>query len=311
MGFLLLGVISLYLLVAVVVLVIIWRLLHSVPATLICLVMLLFGPFWRPLTCMLLFKFYERQPLQEISQVIESPISLYWQDNVWPGFDEYGRSWMIDQYLDGVHLKVLALNGEDNKIYLYRAEREELAESLKALETLKQRKADVDAYVEKNRIHIKQYGRPIEGSGDHINKVLDPPYIAALQKYNRIKQLVVKRITERVEVFDSPEQLPPIAYRVDFNIVKTGYPASSLFHSDEIIITDIKKDKIIAFSRRYMAYAFWLSKFSGNQPTFNEVLGDKQAYEFDDKVLFGYAGVNNSLDVTRDNLNKLFYKLIQ
>lgn len=311
MGFLLLGVVSLYLLVAIIVLVIIWRLSHSTRATVICLVMLLCGPFWRPLTCMLLFKFYESQPLKEISQVIESPISVYWQDNVWPGFDEYGRSWMIDQYLDGVHLKVLALNGEDNKIYLYRAEREEFAESLKALETLKQRKADVDAYVEKNRMHIKQYGRPIEGSGDHINKVLDPPYIAALQKYNRIKQLVVKRITERVEVFGSPGQLPPIAYRVDFNIVKTKYPASKLLHVDEITINDIQQSKVIAYSRRYMAYAFWLSKFSGNQPSFNEILGDKQAYEFDDKVIFRYAGVNDSLEVTKDNLDRHFYKLMQ
>lgn len=64
---------------------------------------------------------------------MESPISVYWEDNVWPGFDEYGRHWMVKNYLDGKHLKVLALNGEDGRIYLYRANKKTFADSNKLL----------------------------------------------------------------------------------------------------------------------------------------------------------------------------------
>lgn len=61
-----------------------------------------------------------RQPLQVINEVIEVPGSVYWEDNVWPGFDEFGRNWMVEKYLDGKHLQSLALNGEDGNVYLYR-----------------------------------------------------------------------------------------------------------------------------------------------------------------------------------------------
>jgi hypothetical protein len=231
--------------------------------------------------------FYRMQPLQEIHQTVESPISVYWQDNVWPSYDKYGRSWMIDQYLDGVHLKVLALNGDDKKIYLYRAEEQNFVESRKALEVLKQCEADYAGFVEKNRAHIAQYQKSIEGAGYYLNKVLVPAQSVAWQNYDRIKKEAIKRITDRAEIYDSPEKLPTMRYRVDFNTMKTSFPASRLLHADEITITDVEKNTVIAFSRRYMAYGNWLSQFGGANPDFHQVIGDKLAYAFDDKVLFG------------------------
>lgn len=58
-------------------------------------------------------------PLQQINKVIDNPKSVYWEDNIWPGFDEYGRKWMVKNYLDGKHLQMLAMNGDDGTIYLY------------------------------------------------------------------------------------------------------------------------------------------------------------------------------------------------
>jgi hypothetical protein len=127
--------------------------------------------------------------------------------------------------------------------------------------------------------------------------------------YAEPRKRELQGIMDRVEVFASPDKLPLMRYRVDFNTVKTGYPASRLLHTDEITITDVEKNKVIAFSRRYMAYAFWLTKFSGNQPDFSSALGDWHAYEFDDKVLFEYARVIDALELEKETLDKRTYRL--
>ncbi len=58
-------------------------------------------------------------PKTKIEKKVEYPISIYWEDNVYPGFSQQDRELMIINYLDGVHLKTMALNGDDGKIYLY------------------------------------------------------------------------------------------------------------------------------------------------------------------------------------------------
>ncbi|OHD91172.1 MAG: hypothetical protein A2W83_00350 [Sulfuricurvum sp. RIFCSPLOWO2_12_43_5] len=60
-------------------------------------------------------------PSTYISKTVEYPESIYWEDNVYPGFNAEDRKLMIMNYLDGVHLKTMALNGEDGKIYVYEA----------------------------------------------------------------------------------------------------------------------------------------------------------------------------------------------
>jgi len=61
-------------------------------------------------------------PKTKIDKIVEYPISIYWEDNVHPGFCKEARAMMIVNYLDGKHLKTMALNGEDGKIYVYRLE---------------------------------------------------------------------------------------------------------------------------------------------------------------------------------------------
>ncbi|NPA73974.1 MAG: hypothetical protein GXO12_04615 [Epsilonproteobacteria bacterium] len=60
-------------------------------------------------------------PKTKIIKKVKYPISIYWEDNVYPGFSKEDRELMIMNYLDGVHLKMMALNGDDGKIYVYRA----------------------------------------------------------------------------------------------------------------------------------------------------------------------------------------------
>ena len=58
-------------------------------------------------------------PSTYINKKVEYPLSIYWEDNVYPGFSEEDRKLMIVNYLDGKHLKTMALNGDDGKVYVY------------------------------------------------------------------------------------------------------------------------------------------------------------------------------------------------
>lgn len=58
-------------------------------------------------------------PQTFIKEKVEYPESIYWEDNIFGGFDAEDRKLMVQNYLDGVHLKTMALNGEDGKIYVY------------------------------------------------------------------------------------------------------------------------------------------------------------------------------------------------
>jgi len=60
-------------------------------------------------------------PKTKIIKKVEYPISIYWEDSVYPGFNKEDRKLMIINYLDGKHLKTMALNGPDGKIYVYSA----------------------------------------------------------------------------------------------------------------------------------------------------------------------------------------------
>ena len=63
----------------------------------------------------------EPNPKTFINKTIENPISIYWEDNVYPGFSKEDRELMIINYLNGKNLKTMALNGDDGKIYVYSA----------------------------------------------------------------------------------------------------------------------------------------------------------------------------------------------
>lgn len=245
----------------------------------IALPVLLVAPFWRPLFCSLYFMLMVWGPLQEIHQTVESPESVYWQDDVWPGFDAYDRKWMVDQYLDGVHLKALALNGEDGKIYLYRAEGGMFSEA----ENRRERMERLDPKAE------------------------DYPKLRA--EYMRLKKIAVEEITRNAEVFQSASQLPPMRYQVTFVPLDNWWRKIGIYHADQVTITESSTGKVIAYSRRYLGFAWWLMQFSGNQPEYFLGRGDKQAYEFDDRVLFAYAGVIDALELEKDTLDRRAYRL--
>lgn len=180
-----------------------------------------------------------RPPLQVVRTVIESPISVYWEDNVWPGFDEYGRNWMVKNYLDGKHLQILAMNGDDGHIYLYRHN------------------------------------------------------VKGFQQYK------------------SRDDLPPMNYEVKFNKSPLFFFERPFLWADKIEIISPQTREVIGYSKRYCGYGWWLGYYPIGDFAKGYVKGDIRVYEFDDKVLFGYAAVKDALEIWKDNLRRKFYKLAQ
>ena len=270
----------------------------------IALPLLLIAPFWRPLFCELVFKIVAREPLQEIHQTVESPESVYWQDDVWPGFDTYGRQWMVEQYLDGVHLKTLALSGDDGKIYLYRADADTFAESERMRPARDQKRKEIKV-MEEAAMDVGRKGGNNKEMWERIRKIKNEA--KEFGSYMEPRKRELQGILDRAEVYKSISQLPPMRYRVHFEPLDDRWREKGIYHADQVTITESATGKVIAYSRRYLGFAWWLMRFSGNQPEYFLGRGDKQAYEFDDRVLFASAGVIDALELEKDTLDRRAY----
>lgn len=297
MGIVLLIVCLGYLILAAIIFFITKKLVKSkIIVVLVALVLILY-PFRRVIFYQTLFYFYDRTPLQEIHQTVASPESVYWEDNVWPGFDEYGRHWMVKNYLDGVHLKVLALNGDDGKIYLYRATAEDFAGSNKmrpAVQEVTDKYDDV-------------WNRRTKGIVSASRHDID-----ILTEFRDQRKKEAEPIFKRPEIYSSTQELPPMHYRIEFNLLPKSLVINNdykMLHADRISIIDAQSNQEIAYSQRYMAHAGFISKFSGQQPKFDMKIGDKQAYKFDDRVLFGYTGLRGNFESVRAGLRRSSYNL--
>lgn len=277
---------------------------------LVALALILF-PFRRLIFYEALFAYYERTPLQEIRQTVDSPVSVYWEDNVWPGFDEYGRHWMVKNYLDGVHLQALALNGDDGKIYLYRATKEDFAESAKLLAEVERLEAEHEALKVEAKQSSMDRNDPlwVKSRND-----AETTRVLRWERYEPQKEREVAQIIDRAEIHQDITTLPAMNYRVKFNplpkslVVNNDY---KILHADRISIIDTRANQEIAFSRRYMAHTGLISQISGQQPKFDYELGDIQVYEFDDKVLFGYTGLKNQFESVRARFRRSSYDLLR
>lgn len=96
----------------------------SVKATLFNLFMVVIIPGHDIVATKLLAAYYcisDPTPKTFIKKTVEYPESIYWEDNIYPGFSEEDRKLMIKNYLDGKYVKTIALNGDDGKVYIYSA----------------------------------------------------------------------------------------------------------------------------------------------------------------------------------------------
>jgi len=256
-------------------------------------------PFHRMIFIKTLFFFYSKEPLEVIHETVEKPISVYWEDKVTPGFNKFDREGMVRHYLDGVHVKVLAMNGKDGKYYIYRATEKDyeksnelLLEYEKAKSMYLIQKEISDNYLEELRKARKQ---------ENIIKIdKNKPVFVELRKrlkitedlrnkYDVFKKNEDKKVLSKGQVLLSKTFLKQVNYKIEWAFVSESRFVNTedkILYGDKISIVDLSAKKVIAYSKRYMAYAGLISKFSGQQPKFDYKLGRETLQHFDDEILF-------------------------
>ena len=268
-------------------------------------VILLLAPFWDVIIAKgIMWNFARKNaPLQSISQTVEKPESVIWIDNVWPGFDEYGRHWMVESYLDGVHLKTLALNDGKGKLYVYRATAEDFAASAKLWpEVVEAQNKFEDLY---------------QKAGRRTTKEIVPYQFDALKKRDAFQKLRKQEATvvlKRAENYPFTEgdssavDLDQFQYKVQFNPIPLTAWQAKFVWCDNLEIRDQQNNILISDNKRCLEYTPMTAlTYQGGSPFEGGLmLGEERTYEFDDKVLFEYADVRGT-HWTKDSLSRKTY----
>lgn len=222
----------------------------------------------------------------EIKETVEFPGSVYWEDNVFPGFDPLSRRWMVEFYLDGVHVQALALNGDDGKIYLYRATADQFAESRRLRGRIDELEAQAVKAVEAGKAARRgNEKKAFFAKGTELRKQEG----VLLKQLRVVHDMVVLAILAKEEVFPDPESLPRLNYKVLYNREPLPNWQQRYLYSDKIQIIDRKGGKIIAWSKRIERYEYILEvDVVGGRVLFGTVAGEGYILGFPSKILFEF-----------------------
>ena len=152
-------------------------------------------------------------PKAFIKETVEYPQSIYFEDNVFNGFNEQDIEYMMNNYLDGIHLKTLALNLPDGSIAIYHYEKNQ------------------DEY---DKI-VKEVKQELGDKTSH---------------YDDIRARIIK-IIDSNKIITTKDKMPKMNYTVMEDKVNLNRFASKYFHSDTMRIIDNKTNETIAFQQRY------------------------------------------------------------
>ena len=188
-------------------------------------------------------------PSTYINKKVEYPESIYFEDNIFGGFDKEDRRLMIMNYLDGIHLKTMALNGENEEVYVYKINAQAISYQL--LQT---------RYTKEHEKLLSQID--YQNKSQEENENLIAKNKQALQKIDRTINNYIDSILSTQEVY-TKKTMPKMNYAVTFNEVILNSFSRKFLYSDETKIIDNKTNKIIAYSSQYMPYFY------------NITLGDK------------------------------------
>ena len=160
---------------------------------------------------------------------------------------------MVKEYLDGIHLKALALNGDDGKIYLYPADEKTFAESERLRPARNQKEKEIKTMEQEAR---KLRGDDHKALWERIQKTRRES--TEISAYNDQWKKEFAAVLDQIETYDSVSQLLPMRYRVHFYLLDDWWREKSIYHADQITITEAATGKVIAWSRRYRVFAYWL-----------------------------------------------------
>ena len=202
----------------------------------------------------------EPNPKTYIKHTVEEPISIYWEDNVYSGFDEADSKLMVANYLDGVHLQTMALNTPDGKVKIYSYTnipqsyidlvKEGYAVSKEwTVRKAASSKAFGEAYDSQHSKYKEGYSRdssPLKELSSAFREI-DAKKSALTKQIETAKAQLTLVITETTK-----EKMPMMNYTVKTNEVHLSDLAQKVLYSDEVNITDNRTKEVIAYNRRIM-----------------------------------------------------------
>jgi len=215
-------------------------------------------------------------------------------DDLRLGSSTFDRKFMIEKYLDGVHLKALALNGDDGKIYLYHADEKNHLETQRLRQAWDQKAKELVAKrgelkaALRSRTGTAASHKALEERLKEIEKEFrtSPECVA----YDNQQKKEYQGILNQAEVFDSASRLPPMRYQIHSYPLDRLWRVLGFYRADQIDITEAATGKLIAHSRRYMRATNLGEKLLiGWEYTSNDSPGDSNLFSFPDKVLFAYV----------------------
>lgn len=274
----------------------------------VCII-LLFAPFSDIFITKGIMQYFKmtQSPLQQIFKTIEKPGSVLWLDKVWPGFDEYGRYMMVSEYLDGTNLQMLALNDGAGKLYLYQASAEDYLESARQRPEIEETEKTLKAMSDQMHRDQKEKLDVTESSAKFRKQ--SEAFMHRRKAFEQVREDEIAKVMARAKVYqligDSlPVDLPSFSYRVQFRQIRLPEWQKKFLWCDEIEILDNQKNEEMAFSKRCLGYSPNVNCGYGPGTPFygGSRLGDERAYEFDDKVLFSFAGLKSCYDFDRSDL---------
>lgn len=202
----------------------------------------------------------EPNPKTYIKHTVEEPISIYWEDNIYPGFDDADAELMVKNYLDGVHLQTMALNTPDGKVKVYsyanvsQSYVDLVREGYMATKEWKIRNDAVDRAFEE--AYDSKHGKYKEGYSRDSSPLKE--LSAAFREIDAKKSALTKQIEAEKAKLDfvitetTREQMPPMNYTLKTDEVHLSDLARKVLYSDEIKITDNRAGEVIAYNRRIM-----------------------------------------------------------
>jgi hypothetical protein len=200
----------------------------------------------------------EPNPKTYIKHTVEEPISIYWEDNVYPGFNDEECKGMVANYLDGVRLQTMALNTPDGKVrvYSYANVPQSYIDLVKegyavSKEWIVRKTASSKAFEEAYDSKHGKYKEDFSRESSPLKELS-----AAFREIDTKKSSLTKQIEAEKAKLDliitatTKDAMPQMNYTVKTDEVYLSDLARKVLFSDEMTITDNRTREVIAYNRR-------------------------------------------------------------
>jgi len=194
-------------------------------------------------------------PKAFIKETVEYPQSIYFEDNVRP-FEDANINWIKRRFVDGIHIKTLALNLSDENVTVfsfnensselkeYEETEKELDKAMGICDTLEK---EVRKKLEDGIIKYKS-----DEHSRYINKI-DMQKESIFKLMNKSKEIRNKMI---IQTTTTKDKIPETNYTAKFDEIKLDKFSSNFLIATEFKLINNKTSEIIAYKREYHNYYY-------------------------------------------------------